>query len=136
MCRVMVPPAGTLVAADGIVTDRFGTAVDISGGHAIVGAPGVSAGSGAAYVFELTLGSWSLQQPRLVMQTTSPSQTPGGSLVDNADHFGGAVAIDGERAIGGAWGRNRYDKVNTSAVVVDAGEALPFSLRGGTWTRL
>ena len=123
----------TLLATDGVANDLFGSAVDISAGHAIVGAPGVVAGSGAAYMFELTGGRWSQKQARLVMQTASPSQAPSGALVDKADHFGGAVAIDGERAIVGAWGRNRYDAADRSLVLVDAGEALPFSLRKGTW---
>ena len=41
-----------LTAFDGAVGDGFGSAVAISGPTTVVGAPGIGAGTGAAYVFK------------------------------------------------------------------------------------
>lgn len=75
----------------------FGTAVTVSDDTAIIGAPGHNdngVSAGAAYVFERDHdgpGVWGL----LTKLTASDG--------DEADHFGGSVAISGGSAVVGAW---------------------------------
>ena len=75
--------------------EQFGASVSISGGAAIVGAPGndasgIDAGSAMIYRLNAAADAWPLQQ------TLAPvSVTPD-------DAFGAAVSIDGDRAIVGA----------------------------------
>lgn len=82
-----------LAANDGLVGDRFGSSIALSGDSVLIGAPnrpGASAGShaqGAAYVYLQTLGTWS-QQARLNANAAA-----------NGDRFAAAVALDGDRAL-------------------------------------
>jgi hypothetical protein len=74
--------------------DDFGHSVDISGHHAIVGDPAHN-DTGAAYVFTYRgglFGSWELAD------TLKPTLSSSYHL----DHFGQAVAIDGDFAVVGA----------------------------------
>jgi FG-GAP repeat len=76
--------------------DQFGTAVGVSGGNLIVGAPHaefLGDGDGAAYVFTGRKKNWALQKTFL---------DPGSSN----DFFGGAVAISGSTALIGATGQS------------------------------
>ena len=80
----------------------FGRAVSLSGGHAIVGAPGESVDSnesaGAAYVFVRDASVWS-EQARL-----------NGFEPVSGDEFGFSVSMVGEYAVVGArWHRNNQD---------------------------
>lgn len=68
----------------------FGLSVSISGGVAVVGAPGAYAHRGAVYLFEEGKGSW----------RRSPVATLIGKSKD--DNFGGAVSINGTRLLVGA----------------------------------
>lgn len=85
-----------LMASDAISGDRFGESVAISGDTAIVGARlkgGVSAFSGAAYIFERNQGgvnNWG----QVTKLTASDAAA--------ADLFGTGVAIDGDTAVVGA----------------------------------
>jgi hypothetical protein len=77
--------------------DHFGSAVAVSGGVVVVGAPRYENGGrsdGAAYVFRYDAGTWAQEQ-----RLAGPPQPSGG--VDN-DDFGGAVAISGGVALVGA----------------------------------
>lgn len=74
--------------------NNFGSSIDISGDVAIVGAHlahGADTGSGTAYVFRHGPGGWK-QEARLMARAGAMS-----------DDFGYRVAIDGDRALIGAW---------------------------------
>jgi hypothetical protein len=106
-------------ASDGANGDRFGWAVAIAGERAIVGAYGDDDGgssSGSAYVFELISGSWT-QVQKLVA-----------SDANAGDFFGESVAMDGDRAIIGAYGDN--------GGASDTGAAYVFERSGGTWSQV
>jgi prepilin-type N-terminal cleavage/methylation domain-containing protein len=112
-----VDPA-KLLAADGASSDYFGYAVAIDGDTVVVGAyqdgdKGI--GSGSAYVFTRTGGTWT-QQAKLVP-------------ADGAayDRFGSAVAVDADTIVVGAYGDD--DKGTYS------GSAYVFTRTGGTWTQ-
>ena len=82
-----------LTASDGVDDDQLGEDVDLSGDYAILGSKWHNGGAGAAYVFERDgTGAWSASIP---LQPTTP--------LDPADHFGAAVAIDGNTAVVGAY---------------------------------
>lgn len=92
-------------------SDRFGRAVAISGNYALIGAYGDDLGgngSGAAHLFDLTTGE-------LVHTFLNP--TPAAS-----DRFGWSVAIEGGKAIIGAW----LDDAGTT----DSGAAYVYDLSG------
>ncbi|MFV2069074.1 MAG: FG-GAP repeat protein [Pirellulales bacterium] len=83
----------TLAASDGSPVDRFGEAVAISDGWAVVGASGNDThgeDSGAAYVFGDIGGTWA-ETAKLI-----PSDLAAG------DRFGRAVAASGNRVVVGA----------------------------------
>lgn len=82
-----------LSASDGSVGDGFGAALAASGSYVLVGAPGQSDGSGAAYVFEQADGSWN-QAARLAAS---------GSGNGNSGYaLGASVALHGDWAFVGA----------------------------------
>ena len=79
--------------------DNFGYSVAISGNYAIVGAryeddSAIITNSGAAYIFERTIGTTGIWTQ---VQTVLKASTPG-----KDDSFGGSVAISGNYAIVGA----------------------------------
>lgn len=93
-------------------TDSFGSSVDLCGERLVVGAISTddgAPGTGSAYVFELTGGAW--------LQTAELHASDG----DFADHFGSAVACDGDRIVVGA--------VHDDPL----GSAYVFDLVGGVW---
>jgi len=105
--------------------DGFGIAMDISGNFAIVGAyqdddRGVDAG--AAYIFEYSeqLDNW--YQARKL------------TALDGADNdaFGRSVAIDGNRAVVGAFADDIYNPV-TMTDNVNAGSVYVFDYDGTKW---
>ncbi len=91
--------------------DDFGQSVAISGGMALIGAPGAPVG-GVAYFYQLGASGWQRSQEEI--------DTVGVS----SDDFGAAVAISGDNAVIGAWG-------TTS----DQGAAYFYQFRGGGWTQ-
>ena len=104
-----------LLAPDGAVDDAFGEAVAISFTTAVVAAPGDDDGgadSGSVYVFVESGGSWSFQA-----KLTAASGAPG-------DLFGQSVAIEGDRILVGAPGRNS-----------GAGAAFVFERSGTSWSQ-
>jgi hypothetical protein len=110
-----------LTAPDAASRAGFGSALDLSGDTALIGAGGAPAGgrveSGAAYIYTRSGMTWSQQA-----QLTDPGGTAG-------DWFGCALALSGDRALIGAWGATVEGKSQ-------AGAAYVFG-RGGTgWTQL
>ena len=82
----------TITASGGSLGDTFGSSVAISGDYAIVGAPGVSSSTGAAYIYYRPSGnSWGSE--------ATVTATGGGAT---GDTFGSSVAISGDYAIVGA----------------------------------
>ncbi len=82
-----------LLAGDGEAGDRFGHAVAVAGGTAVIGAfvdDDNGDGSGSAYVFELNGSAWTQQRKLL---------DPNGAALD---HFGVSVAIGGDGIVVGA----------------------------------
>jgi hypothetical protein len=99
-----------LTASDAAEGDFFGFAAGISGDTIVVGAFGQDdsgADSGSVYVFERTGGGWT------EVAKVGPS-TP-----STGDHFGSAVAIDGDTFVVGA----RFDDIQN---VFNSGSAYVF----------
>ena len=87
--------------------DQFGWSVAIDGDTAVVGAPYEDTGgsnSGAVYIFAHSGNSWT-EQDKLQ-----------GSDTDRRDYFGRSVAIDGDRVVVGASGKN--SKIGATYVFV------------------
>jgi hypothetical protein len=102
-----------LEASDGAAGDQFGYAVSMSGDRALVGAFGAAPNgeySGAAYVFDFDGTSWS-ETAKLV-----PADGAAG------DCFGYSVALDGDRALVGAFGDDS-----------EIGAAYVFDFDGTSW---
>ena len=104
---------------------RFGTSVAIEAGTVVVGAPAETAGqaqAGAAYVFELTIDTWS-QVARLVENTA-------GDHTQN--RFGTAVAISGtDPAVPDHIVVTTLSNPATSRV----GRLFSITRSGGTWSQ-
>jgi len=84
-----------LTASDKARNDRFGSSVSISGGYAIVGAPGHGGlATGAAYIFKRTGNTW-VQEAKI-----SVSYAGAGAAI------GLSVSLDGDCAVVGAPGDN------------------------------
>lgn len=102
-------------------TDEFGCSVAVSGTTALVGAykdqvvPGVLQ-HGSAFVFTGSAGSWTEQQHLYEADGAE------------ADHFGTAVALDGDTALIGV-----PDGDVPGATVLGEGYALVYQRSGGTW---
>jgi hypothetical protein len=110
-----------LFANDGSARDRdfFGNAVVVQGDTAIVGAflnDSFNVNQGSAYVFARTGTSWSLQQHLFASD---------GAI---ADEFGSSVALDGNRAVVGAWS----DTIGSN---FQQGSAYVFVRSGTAWSQ-
>ena len=109
--------AGRLTASDADSDDNFGFSVALDGDRLLVGSPSRDATAeddGAVYAFARSDGGWS-ERERL----TAP--TP-----DADEHFGTAVALDGDDAVVGAPGRDGDRR--------DEGAAFAFAYAAGGWT--
>ncbi len=107
-----------LTANDGLAGDIFGNSVALQGDLALVGAPQADsplADAGAAYVFQRTGNTWS-QVARLVADDP---------VAD--DEFAFTVALDGGRALIGAW--------LGDTPVVNCGFAYVFRQDGTVWVQ-
>ncbi|GIV62031.1 MAG: hypothetical protein KatS3mg044_0897 [Rhodothermaceae bacterium] len=96
-------------ASDGAVVEWFGWSVSISGDWALVGAPqsdGEQFDSGAAYILAWNGGTWT----EVKKLTASDGAT--------GDFFGWSVAIDGNRAIVGAYWDDNANGGNAGAAYV------------------
>ena len=101
------------VASDGNGDDHFGSDVAVYGDIAIIGSPGDDSkaiNSGAIYLFEVSGASWT---------ETAKISNPE-TLGTAGDHFGNAVAIDGNRAVIGAY------RDDATAEAVQSGAAYLF----------
>jgi len=87
-------PQATLTAADGVGGDALGWSVAVSGSTVLAGAIARNTGTGAAYVYTGSGGTWA-QQAEL---TASDGST--------YDYFGAAVGISGSTALVPAYGTN------------------------------
>jgi hypothetical protein len=103
-----------LTANDGGESDAFGISVALAGSTAIIGAPNNNSFRGAAYVFQLTGGTW-VQTQKLVASDGTDFNQFGWSVAQNS-----RVALIG--SIGATFG------VNTSQ-----GAVFAFEQTGGTW---
>ena len=123
------PEQSRLTASDGADGDRFGNAVAVDGGTAVVGAPehdGTDTGgnaitnSGAAYVFtrDPLSGEWS--QP--IKLTASDG--------DTSDEFGYSVAVHGNTIVVGA---RQLDYQSGGQIVSRPGAAYVFTRPDGGW---
>lgn len=105
-------------APGGLAGDEFGTSVDVSNGKVVAGAPyhdGAVADAGAAYVFVKTGSTWGLVGADHISQVPASAN----------DHFGAAVAIDGDYIAVGCPGDD--DKA------ADAGSVLVYYWTGSLW---
>jgi hypothetical protein len=102
-----------LTAPDPHTGDRLGYAVAVGGGVVFAGAY-ASGGSGAAYVFAQSGGTWS-EQTKLV----PPDPT-------GSDFFGASVAVNGSTAIVGAYERGG---------ALGPGAAYVYTNGGSGWTQ-
>lgn len=103
-----------LIGAGATSSDRFGAVVAIDGDTAVIGAPYADPNEqGAAYVFVRNAGAWT-QQAKLVAG-------PGAA---DADHFGAAVAIDGNTVVVGAPDSGQFD----------SGRVYVFERSGVNWS--
>ncbi len=109
-------PQAKLTAPDAVNGDRFGSAVALSGGTALISSRGAN-GAGAVHVFTRTGAAWSRQQ-----KLTLP-----GAVAD--DGFGTRVDIDEDTALIGAPGRVNWEVVNNT------GAAYLYTRSGGVWTQ-
>ena len=100
-----------LTASDGAEDDSFGGSVALDGERALIGASGDDNRRGAAYVFVRSGTTWT-EEAKLTASDGEPWNS-----------FGGAVALDGERALVGA--RNANESY---------GAAYVFVRSGSTWT--
>jgi FG-GAP repeat len=82
-----------LTADDQAPGDWFGRAVALSGNRILVGAWLKQNGRGAAYLFSNTCSGWVLQT-----ELTAADRRP-------ADYFAGSLALNGDTALVGAWGK-------------------------------
>ena len=101
-------------ANDAVAGDRFGSAVDISATHAIVGAWNANDERGAAYIFVKNGSTWT-QQARLIASDGAAGA-----------QFGQSVSIEGNIAVVGAW---QDDNERGSA----AGAAYIYAFDGANW---
>ena len=102
-----------LVASDAATLGGdFGNAVAIDGDTAVIGAYLQSSGSGAAYVFVRSGGTWT-QQAKLLASDGAAN-----------DYFGSSVAVNGDTAAVGAYGHN-----------ASQGALYVFVRSGASWTQ-
>ena len=107
----------TLYPTYGTTNSSYGYSVAISGNVAVVGQTYTASGTGEAYVYTRSGGTWS--------QTTILR----GSLGSGNDAFGESVAIAGsDTIVVGA-------PDQTVSGLTDAGLAYVFALSGGTWSQ-
>ncbi|ULA65549.1 MAG: Integrin alpha beta-propellor repeat protein [Nitrospira sp.] len=131
-----------LKASNTGLADYFGTALVLSGDTLVVGAKGEgseatgvngdqisddAAGSGAAYVFTRTNGSWA-QQAYLKASNTDP-----------VDGFGNSLALSGDTlVVGAAWEDSATTGINGDQLndgAQESGAVYVFTRTGGSWAQ-
>ena len=119
--QLLQVPQSKLTSDSGAVNDKFGYSVAMDVNTAVVGAPGVNGGKGAAYVFtrDSNPGPWS---------QAATLTAPDGA--DN-DEFGISVTIDGDTIVVGAHQPEYTDGNNV--IVRRAGATYVFAKPGDSW---
>lgn len=105
----------TAAGNDGLANDYFGASVAIDGQTVAVGASGVNAGRGAAYVFTRSGTVWAQQQKLAAGD---------GAVFDS---FGFSVALGGNTLVAGA-------PLAVIGTKVNQGAAYVFTRNGAAWT--
>ncbi len=116
-----VAPVQTFEAPDATINARFGYALSATGTHLLVGATNddeAAAEAGAAYVYAYSGGDWTFED-KLVASEAGPQ-----------DLFGSTVALEGDRAVVGAY---LADGVTLASGAVYVFERLPSLVGTGTW---
>ena len=103
-----------LRASDAASNARFGRSISSDGTRLVIGADGTNNVRGAVYAFTRGAGGWQ-QSQRIALAGAAQN-----------DRFGFAVAVDGERMIVGAPGRDQ--------AFTDQGAAYLYRLQNGSWT--
>ena len=125
---VLALVGGAITAMDGARGDLFGQSVAVSGSYAVIGAPGVDNGQGAAYVFLDSAGTWSPVQELSVLPNPDNVGPPN-------DSFGSSVAISGQRIVVGAPLRDvTTTSLGISTTAQDEGAAFVYGLADGQWS--
>lgn len=110
----------TLVAADGAAADQFGFSLAAQGRRVVVGAPRADvdgvADAGAAYLFDLSFGSW-VQRAKL-----RAKNGVSGALL------GSAVALDGDRVAVGSNAARGASGGSASVVMYERESAQQYAL--------
>ncbi|NNE69002.1 MAG: choice-of-anchor B family protein [Rhodothermales bacterium] len=104
----------TLMAADGVVGDRFGVRIAANGNLLAVAAPAARDGQGAVYMFSSDQGAY-----RQVAELTAP-------VAGLGNNFGGAVAMIGDVVVVGSATHSRVD-----AFVENAGDWVAVAEQSG-----
>ena len=110
----LVPADSAAFQFFGGVQNGYGKGLLLSGSRMVVGAPGDSGGAGAAYVYDDSSGSWTLEQKL----TATPPQA--------GAHFGESLSMEGDRLVLGAHG---WDQATTNN-----GSVWIFDRVGGVWS--
>ncbi len=109
-----------LLPLDGLAGDNFGNSVSLSGDVALIGSPthdGTVTDSGAAYIFRRGPLGWAQEQMLLANNPIA------------GDQAGFTVALDGSRALLGAW------MADTTTGTLDVGSAYVFRHDGSIWSQ-
>ncbi len=105
-----------LTASDGVSGDFFGSTLLLRGDTALIGATNKDGARGAVYVFVRNGQSWT-EQTKLVSSPRKPMA-----------NFGNSLALEGDRAVIGAWQDDGVEEAS-------AGSAYVFERNGTTWTQ-
>ncbi|MFH1811008.1 MAG: hypothetical protein ABIJ09_19865 [Pseudomonadota bacterium] len=115
--------AATLHSGDGITGDDFGRSVALDGDTALIGAQNVDNGTtinvGAAYVYVRTVSGWAEQAK---LSVGSPDQQA-------EERFGYSVALQGDRAVVGAY------RADATGMQQGPGAVYVFTRNGSSWTQ-
>ena len=116
-----IAAASKLTGTDGAVNDKFGTSVAVDGSTVVVGAPGNTTNTGAAYVFtepDTDSGGWT-------GTIAAASKLTGTDGAVN-DELGISVAVAGNTVVAGA---HKYDAHNNAG----SGGVYVFTKTGNAW---
>jgi hypothetical protein len=105
-----------LLASDGALEDRFGSAVAVDGDIAVVGAladDDQGSRSGSAYLFDLASATGTVNEVAKLLASDGAME----------DRFGSAVAVDGDIAVVGASGDDDNGSGSGSAYLFDLASA-------------
>ena len=126
-----------LLASDLQANDRFGYSVAISGNYAIIGNyNSTDKDRGAVYIFERDgNGNWGTAVAGQEYRTETVKLVP--SDFATGDYFGSRVAISGNYAIIGAWGKDHQPDASVTWKYSDFGTAYIYERdSNGVWNQV